>query len=58
LSGTKNPGNTNPIAAPRGFAELAIVVAIALPDSPYQAPDMREGEFRMNGYPIAQRHYP
>lgn len=46
------------MAAPKGFAALAIVVAIAHPDSPYQLPDIIAGAFNMNGYPNAQNTYP
>jgi len=46
---TKKLGKTNPIAAPNGFAALAIVVAIARPDSPYQLPEIIAGALRING---------
>lgn len=48
-SGTKKEGNTKPIATPKGFAALAMVVAIAQPSSLYHAADTLAGAFRMNG---------
>jgi len=48
-SGTKNDGNTNPIATPSGLAALPIVVAIALPSSEYQAAEILAGAFNKKG---------